>query len=75
MKFGVLEGVYSRKDVGVPVDRIDTIAFASSDERKVDGDGFGALVGASEQTVLPDQHPGFDSSFALIVVYGDSLDF
>ncbi len=67
-KFVCFERIYAGQDVGVPVDRIDTVALGSSDERKMHCDGFGAIVGACEETIFPDQNPAFDRSLTFIVV-------
>lgn len=56
------------EDVGVPVDRIDTVALGGSDERKMHCDGFGALVGAREETIFPDKNPAFNRSLTFIIV-------
>lgn len=70
-QFGCLQGVDSRQDVCVPVDRVDAIALTGRDEGKVDGYGLRTLVGPCEQAVFSNKHPAFDCAFALVVVDRD----
>ena len=71
LDLGSFHGVNSRKNVGIPVDWIDAVAFAGSDEREVNGYGFRARVGACEEAVFSHQYPAFDSPFRLVVIYGN----
>ena len=71
MKFVSLKIVNATQNIGIPVDRIDAVAFSSSNERQVDGNCGSSCVGACKQRVLPDQHPALDRPFTFIVVDGD----
>ena len=71
MQLGCLQRVYSRENIGIPVDWVDTIALAGGNEREVNGDSLSAHVRTCEQRVLAHQNPGFDGSFAFIVINGD----
>jgi len=66
-----LQRVYSREDIGIPVDRVNTIALAGGDEREMNGNSLSAHVGTREQRIFPHQNPSFNGSFALIVINGD----
>ncbi len=68
MQLGCLQRVYSREDIGIPVDRVDTIALAGGNEREMKGDSLSAHVRTREQRVLAHQNPRFDGYFAFIFI-------
>lgn len=65
------ECVDARQNVCVPINRIDTISFARCDEGEVNGNSFGALVGAGKQTIFSDENPAFDCPLGFVIVDGD----
>lgn len=71
MKFVSLEIVNATQNIGIPVDRVDAVAFSSSNERQMDGSCGGTCVGACKQRILSDQHPALDRPFTFIVVDGN----
>ena len=60
--------VNARQDVGVPIDRINSVALGGGNEREMHGDGFGTAIRAREKTILSDQDPAFYRSFGFVVV-------
>ncbi len=75
IKFIGFERVDAREDIGVPINRIDTIAFSGGDKREMNGDGFGSFIGARKQAVFPYQHPDFNSPFGRVVINRDCRIF
>lgn len=71
MQFICLQPIDSRKDVGIPVHRVDAIAFGRSDEGKMDRYGLAAFIGASKEAVLSDENPAFDRSLCFVIVNGN----
>ena len=71
MKFAGFYFIDAREHIGIPVDRVDGIALACGDERQMNSYGSGALVGASEKTVLFHEDPAFDRSLGPVIVYAD----
>ncbi len=71
MQFTGFHRVDLRQDIGIPVHRIDAVAFGRSDEGKVDGRGLGTFVRAAEKAVLTDQNPCLDGPFRFVVINGD----
>lgn len=65
------EGVDAGQNVCVPVNRIDTISFTRGDEGEVNGNSFGALVGAGKQTIFSDENPALYCPLGFIIVDGD----
>ncbi len=68
MKFAGFQCIDPGKNIGVPVDWIDTVPLGGSDEREVHGNGLCTFVGARKKTIFPHKNPGFNSPLCLIVV-------
>ena len=68
VKFAGFQCIDPGKNIGVPVDWIDTVPLGGSDEREVYGNGFRTVVGACKKAVLSHKNPGFNSALCLIVV-------
>lgn len=71
MELACFQAVDSGQNVGIPIDGIDAIALAGSNERKVNGYCFGTGIRAGKQAVLPYKNPALDRAFAFVVVYGN----
>jgi hypothetical protein len=69
LEFVSFKSVNSRQNIGVPINRVDPIAFGRGDEREMDGDCSGAFVGAGEQRIFSHQNPAFNSPLGRIIIY------
>lgn len=69
MQFVRFQSVDACQDVGIPVDWIDAVAFGSRDERQMNCDCFGTVVGAGKEAIFSYQNPALYGPFGLIVVY------
>ena len=70
-KFGCFHLVDASKYVGVPVYRVNAVAFCCGDEREVCRDSLGTSVRACEEAVFPYKDPAFDCPFRRIIIDGD----
>lgn len=68
MQFSSLQSVDASEDIGVPVDRVDTISLCRGDEGEMNSDSLSSCVGAGEQTVLSHEDPGFYRPLGLVVI-------
>jgi len=68
LKFSSLQSVDASEDIGVPVDRVDTISLSRGDEGEMNSDSPSSCVGACEQTVLSHEDPGFYRPLGLVVI-------
>ena len=71
-KLGKLTGlhaIYASEDISQIVNRINIIAFARSDERKMSCRGHAASIRANKKAILAHQDKRLNSAFAGIIIY------